>query len=108
MEEKFVLELSKDEVLMLQELADTRCLESEYQWMFDIAEGLEKKAKAAYSKPRMSHEDFEKAAEEEYTRWNNMPDAVPGIGFHMSSAKRAELRFYYDVEESGGEADDVE
>lgn len=99
MEKKYVLELTKDEVLMLQELVDTRCLEGGYQWMLNIAERLEKKAKAAYSKPRMSREEFEKAVAEDYEKWVNPPCAMPEVAFFMKRAKEAELRFYYDVEE---------
>lgn len=99
MEEKFILELTKDEVLMLQEMAGERLLEGYYKWMRDVAEGLETKAKNAYSKPHMSREEFEKAVTEEYEKWTNPPRAMPEVAFFMKRAKEMELRFYYDVEE---------
>lgn len=99
MEEKFILELTKDELLMLQEMAGVKALKGYYKWMRDVADDLEAKVKEAYSKPRMSREEFEKAVTEEYEKWVNPPCAMPEVAFFMKRAKEVELRFYYDVEE---------
>lgn len=98
MEEKFILELTKDEVLMLQELADTSCSDFGYQWLAVIAERLETKAKKAYSKPHMSQAEFKEKLDAERAFWKKTcvsDDAVES----MALVEECRLRFYYDVEE---------
>lgn len=86
------LELSKWEVLMLQEL--TEDIDAGYAWMVELAKSLRQKALAAYRKPLMDAADYTDIVEQERKMWSGGP--VEG---YMVMAKKRELEFLYNVEE---------
>lgn len=55
--EKIVLELTNDEVIMLQELSSG--VECGSEWQDRIAASLNRKAMEAYRKPKLSKEEYE-------------------------------------------------
>lgn len=90
--EKIVLELTKGEVLMLQEL--TEDIDSGYAWMVELAESLRKKAAEAYKKPAMNKRDYKAQIEKVGDLFKGEP-----IEWQMKRAKEQELKFWNDVEE---------
>lgn len=90
--EKIVLELTKGEVLMLQEL--TKDINSGYAWMVDLAESLRKKATEAYKKPTMDKRDYKEQVEKVGNLFKGEP-----IEWRMKRAKERELKFWNEVEE---------
>lgn len=103
MEDKITLELSEDEILMLQELVKLRYGEPMRAWERKILSSLDKKASEAYEKPVMSKEERDGLISAEREQWSRLCDAT--MGSHMALAKRTELDFYFKTEE--GEADDT-
>lgn len=93
-EGKIILELTKAEILMLQEL--TEHLDGGYEWMLNIAENLRTKVKEAYKKPAISQEEFQKRLESERDMWRGEP-----VEELMVRAESSMIRFFYEVEESG-------
>lgn len=91
MAETITLELTKEEVLMIQEL--TESIDCGYQWMVNIAEDLRTKALQAYQKPRLSQQEYQIRLENERKKWQGMPAEV-----FMMQAEKCELNFFYDVE----------
>ena len=87
--------LTIPELLMIQELSDTRNMEFEYSWQRSVAESLEQKAKAACPKPVMSQWDFEQAVKAEYDKWPEKDTAE-----QMAHAEAVRLKFTYDVQKS--------
>lgn len=102
MEEKYTLELTRDEILMLQEL--TSDTEHSYIWMQKIAESLNNKAMAAYQKPTMSKEVLEQeVARERISVYLKVGDNAAN---EMARAKRNELHFYYQITEENEQKKD--
>lgn len=93
MAETITLELTKAEVLMIQEL--TEDIECGYAWMVNIAEELRTKALQAYQKPRLSQQEYQTRLENERRKWQGEPAEV-----FMVQAEKCELNFFYDVEGS--------
>ena len=91
MEDKIVLELTKSEVLMLQEL--TEDMEYGYVWIRQIADSLREKALAAYQKPTISREDYRKQMEATEQLWKGEP-----AEWFMIHAKKREIRFFNKLE----------
>ena len=87
--------LTIPELLMIQELSDTRNMEFEYSWQRSVAESLEQKAKAACPKPVMSQWDFEQAVKAEYDKWPEKDTAE-----QMAHAEAVRLKFTSDVQKS--------
>lgn len=92
-EEILTLELTKEEVLMLQVLTEHHG--GGYKWEIGIFERLRAKALEAYKKPTLSKENFLKQLEEERAYWGGL-----GLEFEerMVRAKSHELHFLYKVE----------
>lgn len=95
MEEKYILELSRDEIIMIQELSsDTDC---SYVWMQQVANNLNEKAMKAYQKPVMSRAAMEQEIEKEWMHYYlKVGEAVAD---EMARAKRCELSFHYQITE---------
>ena len=92
--EEITLSLTAEEIIMLQELTeDTECA---YEWLVKIAESLRAKAMAAYQKPRMSREEFNKNLKEVQDRHLKYGDADQAAA--MVRAKRVEMKYRYEVE----------
>ena len=87
--------LTIPELLMIQELSDTRNMEFEYSWQRSVAESLEQKAKDACPKPVMSQWDFEQAVKAEYDKWPEKDTAE-----QMAHAEAVRLKFTSDVQKS--------
>lgn len=87
--------LTIPELLMIQELSDTRNMEFEYSWQRSVAESLEQKAKAACPKPVMSQWDFEQAVKAEYDKWPEKDTAE-----QMAHAEAVRLKFTSNVQKS--------
>ena len=90
--EKIIIELTPAEVLMLQEL--TEDMEIGYAWMVKIAERVRQKVLAAYEKPHMTKEEFDRRIEKVKKLFQGEP-AEP----FMVKAEKVELQFFYQVEE---------
>ena len=95
MEKLVNVALTIPELLMIQELSDTRNMEFEYSWQRSVAESLEQKAKAACPKPVMSQWDFEQAVKAEYDKWPEKDTAE-----QMAHAEAVRLKFTSDVQKS--------
>lgn len=92
MENKITLELTRGEVLMLQELTeDTEC---DYTWMQELCYSLRVKALKAYEKPVISKEEYQERIAFEKEFWQD--EAVKNA---MVRAKEHVLRFYYKLPE---------
>lgn len=91
-EEKITLELTRAEIIMLQEL--TEDIDCGYQWMCNIAEDLRTKALQAYQKPKLSQQEYQSQLENKTKMWRGEPAEV-----FMVHAEKSELKFFYDVEE---------
>ena len=87
--------LTIPELLMIQELSDTRNMEFEYSGQRSVAESREQKAKAACPKPVMSQWDFEQAVKAEYDKWPEKDTAE-----QMAHAEAVRLKFTSDVQKS--------
>lgn len=93
MEKTITLDLTKAEVIMLQELA--MYMDGGYEWKFNIAMNLREKALKAYQKPTLSQEEYNRRLESIREKWKGR--AVEEL---MVSAEDDEIRFFYKVEES--------
>lgn len=91
-EETYTLQLTKGELLVLQEL--TEDMELGYTWIRELADSLREKVLASYQKPPMSMEEYRMQLEKERKFWQGEPAEA-----FMVRAKERELRFYYDVEQ---------
>lgn len=89
--ERITLELTPGEVLMLQELTKDR--EMGYAWLVEIENSLRQKALAAYEKPVMMLEEFDRRVNAVKKLFSGEP-----VEFHMVHAEKVELRFFYRVE----------
>lgn len=93
MEEMVTLELTRGEILMLQELtSDTDC---DYEWGQALADGISRKLQEAYQKPAMNAGMFRAILEAERALWKGEP-----VADRMVREKEAQIRFLYDVEEA--------
>lgn len=97
MDEKITLELEKDEIILLQELVEE--IEPGYQWRGDIAASLRKKVQAAYKKPVISREEYERQLNEMRRLFKGEP--CEELIVH---AEKIKIRFYNNVEEEAHEA----
>lgn len=91
------LNLTVGEIIVLQEL--TEDMDTSSIHLEKIADTLRKKAFAAYKKPVMSQEEFQRRLADVRERWKGMPienDAVRN--------EEQYIRFYFDVEEKNDEA----
>lgn len=92
-EEAITLELTIEEVLMLQVITEHH--DGGYKWEIGIFERLRAKALGAYQKPKLSNEDFQKLLKDE-------GEYCQGLGLEfeerMVRAKSHELHFLYKVE----------
>lgn len=86
MQDKITLELTIDEVLMLQEL--TEDVEPGYQWWMDIAKSLREKALQAYQKPKITAEEYHACVEKVREFWKGEPAAT-----FMVHAEKQRIRF---------------
>lgn len=86
------LELTKCEVLMLQELTEN--MELFYKWQEEIAGSLRQKVLDAYKKPYMDATDYADLVDGTRRLWRG-----ESVQEEMIRAKQAELEFLYDVEE---------
>lgn len=91
MKETYILELSKEEIIMLQEL--TEDMEIGCDWMADIAQRIRMKVMKAYRKPEISEKEYNRILDEESLLWRKEP-AVQRI---MRNAKGQALRFFYRI-----------
>lgn len=93
MENKITLELTKAEVLMLQEVTavETCCYR---EWMSDVHKGLREKALQAYKKPTISREEYETRMQAARDKWKAME-----LGDYMADAEKDRIRFYYELPE---------
>lgn len=85
------LELTKDEILILQDIV-VHAPWYAYEWQQEILDDVRKKVNSAYEKPKMQKAEFDKRIEEIRQRWENK-----GLATSMMTAKENELNFYYDV-----------
>ena len=93
---KYQLEVSREELLMLQEAVKAWKNETpvQYDWQIKLIEKVENKLLAGYKKPIMQKAAFDRAVEHERTKW---PDK--DLGRKLASAESARLEFYYDIQE---------
>lgn len=91
--ETITLELTKCEVLMLQEL--TEDTEHFYKWQEEIAASLREKALDAYEKPYMDATDYADLVDSTRKLWQG-----ESVQEEMVRAKQHELEFLYDVEDT--------
>lgn len=96
MAETITLELTEEEMIVLQELASD--IDGGYAWMIGIGERLRAKALAAYRKPTISREEFFERLENTRKRWQGTLAEDS-----MVEAEKVRLRFFYRIE--GEEAD---
>ena len=94
MERTFLLELTLDEVIMLQELSsDVDCCS---EWQDQIAGNLYSKAIQAYQKPeitKMEYEERMRSIAEGHPQWPK--DAI--VQEKLREMESAALRFYYAI-----------
>lgn len=90
MQDKITLELTVDEVIMLQEL--TEDMDAGYKWMVDIAASLRKKALQAYQKPKITEEEYRARVEKTRELWKG----EPAEGFMVHSEKHR-IKFYNEL-----------
>ena len=92
MQKKITLELTKAEVLMLQEL--TEDVECDDSWKQDVIESLRGKALRAYAKPIISREEYLRRLEITREMWRG--EIIEEL---MVRAAKREMRFLYELEE---------
>lgn len=90
-EETITLNLTKAEVLLLQERVEY--IGGGYAWQIGIAQRLKAKALEAYRKPTLSQADFLAQLKLERDEWRGIE-----VEERMVRAKSHELRFFYRVE----------
>lgn len=88
---KITLELTPEEVLLLQEL--TKNMQPGYLWMHKIGETLKEKVFKAYRKPSMSRKKY-------LDRLDKVKElfGTEELITYMLHAEKAELRFLYQIE----------
>lgn len=95
--EKIALELTVDEVIMLQELsADIDCCS---EWQAGIASSLHRKAIEAYYKPKISKEEYEHHMHRITQDYCSELPRNAIIQKELFEMKAAALRFYYRIGE---------
>ena len=90
--DKITLELTRGEILMIQELSSG--IDCDYRWQQELAERINKKANDAYQKPTMNAGMFHAMLEAERAFW-----AGESVENDKTRAKESEIRFFYNVEE---------
>lgn len=96
MAETITLELTAEEVIVLQELASD--LNSGYAWLIGIGERIREKALAAYRKPAISREEYYENLANTRKRWEGSLAEDS-----MVEEERTRLRFFYKIEGEEGD-----
>lgn len=94
-EKKILLELTAEEFLFIQEKV---CIPTPYnwggyQWEHDIEKSVIQKLDAAYVKPTLTAEEYNKKMEEEAEYWKGS-----GCKMAMLAAARRNLHFHFQIE----------
>lgn len=105
MKDRITLEMSEDEILMLQELIKLGHGEPMPAWEREILSSLDKKASEAYEKTGISKEERDGLINSEREKWSRLCDNT--MGSHRATLKRRELDFYFKTEEEA-ETDDTD
>lgn len=105
MKDRITLELSEDEILMIQELVKIGHEKTMPPWEWRILYSLSQKALEAYDKSGISKTERDRRINAEREKWSRLYDAE--IGDRMALAKRRELDFYFKIEEEA-ETDDTD
>lgn len=90
MGEKITLELTVDEVIMLQEL--TEDVDAGYAWMMDIAKSLREKAIQAYQRPKITVEEYRERVEKTRELWKGEPAED-----FMVHSEKYRIKFYNEL-----------
>ena len=95
--EKITLNLSKEQMCMLQELVNKSIFKDcNRVWKREILDSLKKELEDAYKKPVMTKEELQEQLETERKYWEERNSNI-ALVHNMTRAKEDELRFEYEI-----------
>lgn len=95
--EKITLNLSKEQMCMLQKVINQSVDEGYYYvWEREILDSLKKELEDTYKKPVMTKEELQEQLEIERKYWEER-DSDIALVHNMTRAKETELRFEYEI-----------